>query len=49
MLYAIDPFTDTGILATVKLNDHWLAQLGLNGGHDVALWTSDATPSGQLV
>ena len=46
LLYAIDPFTDTGLIATVKLNDQWLVQLGITGGHDVALWTADAKPSG---
>jgi len=46
LLYAIDPFTDTGLIATVKLNGHWLVQLGITGGHDVALWTTDAKPSG---
>ncbi len=46
LLYSIDPFTDTGILATVKLSDQWLVQLGINAGHDVAVWTSDAKPSG---
>ncbi len=46
LLYSIDPFTDTGILATVKLSDQWLVQLGVNAGHDVAIWTSDAKPSG---
>jgi hypothetical protein len=46
LLYAIDPFTDTGIIATVKLNDQWLVQLGLTAGHDVAPWTTDAKPSG---
>jgi putative OmpL-like beta-barrel porin-2 len=46
LLYAIDPFTDTGVIATIKLNDQWLVQLGITGGHDVALWTSDAKPSG---
>jgi hypothetical protein len=45
LLYSIDPFTDTGILATAKINDNWLLQLGLTGGHDVALWTTDAKPS----
>ena len=33
-------------MATVKLNDRWLVQLGLTAGHDVALWTPDAKPSG---
>jgi hypothetical protein len=45
LLYAIDPFTDTGLIATVKLNEQWLVQLGITGGHDVALWTPDAKPS----
>ena len=46
LLYSIDPFTDTGVLATVQLNDRWLVQLGITGSHDVALWTRDAQPSG---
>ncbi len=29
LLYAIDPFTDTGILATVQLSDQWLVQAGI--------------------
>ena len=45
LLYAVDPFTDTGILATVKLNAQWLLQLGLTASHDVAPWSSDAKPS----
>lgn len=45
LLYSIDPFTDTGVLATIKLSDQWLLQLGLTGSHDVALWTPDAKPS----
>jgi hypothetical protein len=46
LLYAIDPFTDTGLIATMKVNDRWLLQLGITAGHDVALWTPDAKPSG---
>jgi hypothetical protein len=45
LLYAIDPFTDTGILATIKLNNSWLLQLGITASHDVAPWTPDAQPS----
>jgi hypothetical protein len=45
LLYAIDPFTDTGLLATIKLNDQWLVQAGITAGHDVALWAADAKPS----
>jgi Putative beta-barrel porin-2, OmpL-like. bbp2 len=46
LLYVIDPFTDTGVLATIKLDDQWLVQLGITAGHDVAPWTTDAKPSG---
>lgn len=45
LLYSVDPFTDTGAVATVKLNDRWLLQAGITAGHDVAPWTSDAKPS----
>jgi len=48
LLYSIDPFTDTGVIATVKLTDQWLVQLGITAGHDVAVWTPDAKPSGTL-
>jgi len=45
LLYTIDPFTDTGIYATLKLTKQWMVQFGISGGHDVALWTPDAKPS----
>ena len=48
LLYAIDPFTDTGLLATVKLSDQWLVQGGLSAGHDIAPWASGAKPSGTI-
>jgi hypothetical protein len=46
LLYSVDPFTDTGVLATIKLSNQWLVQAGLTASHDVAPWTSDAKPSG---
>jgi hypothetical protein len=46
LLYTIDPFTDTGIYGSLKLNNQWMVQLGLSCSHDVACWTPDATPSG---
>ena len=45
LLYSVDPFTDTGVLATVQLSDQWVVQAGVTGSHDVALWTADAKPS----
>ena len=46
LLYEVDPFTDTGAMATIKLSDQWLIQLGISASHDVAPWMSDAKPSG---
>jgi hypothetical protein len=45
LLYSVDPFTDTGALATIQLNQQWLVQVGISASHDVAPWTSDAKPS----
>lgn len=45
LLYTIDPFTETGIIGTLKLSKQWIAQLGLSAGHDVAPWTDDRKPS----
>jgi hypothetical protein len=38
LLYTIDPFTDTRIYGTLKLNKQWIVQLGMSAGHDVAPW-----------
>jgi Putative beta-barrel porin-2, OmpL-like. bbp2 len=48
ILYSIDPYTQSGIVASIKLSDHWLIQAGISGGNDVALWTKDATPTGTV-
>ncbi len=45
LLYSVDPFTDTGVLATVQLTDQWVVQAGIGGGHDVAPWSGDWKPS----
>jgi Putative beta-barrel porin-2, OmpL-like. bbp2 len=46
LLYTIDPYTQTGIVASIKLSDHWLVQAGFSGGNDVAPWTPDVKPTG---
>jgi hypothetical protein len=45
LLYSVDPFTDTGVLATIQMNPQWLVQVGVSAGHDTAPWTSDARPA----
>ena len=42
LLYSFDAYTQQGINATIKLSDHWMYQIGLSAGNDVAPWTSDA-------
>lgn len=46
LLYTVDPYTQEGIITSVKLSDHWLMQLGISDGNDVALWTPDAQATG---
>ena len=45
LLYSIDPFTDTGILATVQLTPQWLVQAGITASHDIAPYAAGAKPS----
>ena len=45
LLYAVDPFTDTGVLATIQVKDGLVVQAGVSASHDVAPWTVDAKPS----
>jgi Putative beta-barrel porin-2, OmpL-like. bbp2 len=45
LLYTIDPFTETGAIATLKLSKQWIVQAGISAGHDVAPWTTDRQPS----
>ena len=45
LLYTIDPFTDTGAIATLKLTKQWTVQAGVSAGHDVAPWSDDRKAS----
>jgi Putative beta-barrel porin-2, OmpL-like. bbp2 len=46
LLYTVDCYTQTGINATVKLNDHWLLQGGVSAGCETPPWnTHDAKPT----
>ncbi|MEB0033219.1 outer membrane beta-barrel protein [Undibacterium sp. RTI2.1] len=38
LLYAVDPYTQQGIVATVKLNKNWLIQGEVSAGNDIAIW-----------
>jgi hypothetical protein len=45
LLYSYDPFTQTGIVGTVVLNNRWLFNVGLSAGNDIAPWARGAKPS----
>jgi opacity protein-like surface antigen len=38
LLYIFDPFTQMGIVNTIKLNAQWMIQFGAHAGNDVAAW-----------
>ena len=42
LTYTYDCYTQTGINATIKLNDHWTAQFGVSPGCDTMAWEPDA-------
>jgi hypothetical protein len=41
ILSLVDPFTNTGALATIRVNARWLVQGGVSAGNDVAPWVGD--------
>jgi hypothetical protein len=46
LLYTVDCYTQTGINATVKLNDQWMLQGGISAGCETPPWnTHDAKPT----
>jgi hypothetical protein len=42
LLYTYDAYTQLGVMLTLKLDDHWLFQLGLSSGNDIAFWVKGA-------
>jgi hypothetical protein len=38
LLYTYDAFTQLGVMATLKLDNRWLFQLGFSSGNDIAFW-----------
>jgi Putative beta-barrel porin-2, OmpL-like. bbp2 len=48
ILFTYDNYTQTGILATLKLNNQWMVQAGINAGGDMAPWYKGAMPTGFL-
>lgn len=47
VMFSYDPYTQTGVQATVMLNPQWSIELALNGGNDLAIWDKSAGLCGQ--
>lgn len=45
LLYTYDCYTQTGIVSTTRLSNHWKIQVGFSPGCDAAPWTRDAKPT----
>lgn len=48
LTYTYDCYTQTGINATIKLNNHWTVQAGLSGGCEAAPWSRYAKLTGNF-
>jgi hypothetical protein len=40
--YGYDPYTQMGIVATIKLDNRWTVQVGLTAGNDTTIWDTQA-------
>jgi hypothetical protein len=48
ILFTVDVYTETGVMATVMLNEQWTVQAALHAGADMAPWYKGAVPTGML-
>jgi hypothetical protein len=48
-MFTFDCYTQTGINANIKLNDHWSIMAGIHAGDDVAPWNGAAHPTGMFM
>jgi len=45
LMFTVDNYTQTGMLASLKLNKQWMIQAGIHAGDDIAPWNKAAIPS----
>ena len=48
LTYTYDCYTQTGINATIKINNRWTVQAGISGGCEAAPWAPDAKLTGDV-
>lgn len=48
MLFTIDVYTETGVMATIMLDKQWTVQAAIHAGADMAPWYKGAVPTGMF-
>jgi hypothetical protein len=48
ILFTVDVYTETGVMATVMLNKQWTVQTAIHAGADMAPWYAGAVPTGMF-
>ncbi len=48
LLFTVDVYTETGVMATVMLNKQWTVQGAIHAGADMAPWYAGAMPTGMF-
>jgi len=48
LLFTVDVYTQTGVMATVMLNEQWTVQGAIHAGADMAPWYIGAVPTGMF-
>jgi Putative beta-barrel porin-2, OmpL-like. bbp2 len=48
ILFTVDVYTETGVMATVMLNKQWTVQAAIHAGADMAPWYQGAVPTGMF-
>jgi hypothetical protein len=48
LLFTVDVYTETGVMATVMLDKQWTVQAALHAGADMAPWYAGAVPTGMV-
>lgn len=48
LLFTVDVYTETGVMASVMLNDQWMVQAAIHAGADMAPWYRGAVPTGMF-
>jgi hypothetical protein len=49
LMFTVDCYTQTGINASIKLNDRWSIEFGVHAGDDIAPWNAAAQPTGMAM